>query len=114
MQIEPSVIEKVNRVFEVLDGIKRERKGMVNGKFIIKKLFSLMDMEVDIDTIKSKRTLKRYEQFWRKTMQEKEMSSYRFSDDFTFIFFSKFVCCRTHARQNVIQHLQISQMIFFA
>lgn len=71
MDVEPSVIGKVNRVFEVLNGIKTERKRMVNMRLIIKRLFPMMNLEVEIDTTKSKRTLKRYEQFWKKVMREK-------------------------------------------
>ena len=71
MDVEPSVIGKVNRVFEVLNGIKTERKRMVNMRLIIKQLFLMMNLEVEIDTTKSKRTLKRYEQFWKKVMREK-------------------------------------------
>lgn len=71
MDVEPSVIGKVNRVFEVLNGIKTERKRMVNMRLIIKQLFPMMNLEVEIDTTKSKRTLKRYEQFWKKVMREK-------------------------------------------
>lgn len=71
MDVEPSVIGKVNRVFEMLNGIKTERKRMVNMRLIIKQLFPMMNLEVEIDTTKSKRTLKRYEQFWKKVMREK-------------------------------------------
>lgn len=71
MDVEPSVIGKENRVFEVLNGIKTERKRMVNMRLIIKQLFPMMNLEVEIDTTKSKRTLKRYEQFWKKVMREK-------------------------------------------
>lgn len=71
MDVEPSVIGKVNRVFEVLNGIKTERKRMVNMRLIIKQLFPMMNLEVEIDTTKSKRTLKRYEKFWKKVMREK-------------------------------------------
>lgn len=71
MDVEPSVIGKVNRVFEVLNDIKTERKRMVNMRLIIKQLFPMMNLEVEIDTTKSKRTLKRYEQFWKKVMREK-------------------------------------------
>ena len=71
MDVEPSVVGKVNRVFEVLNGIKTERKRMVNMRLIIKQLFPMMNLEVEIDTTKSKRTLKRYEQFWKKVMREK-------------------------------------------
>ena len=71
MDVEPSVIGKVNRVFEVLNGIKTERKRMVNMRLIIKQLFPMMNLEVEIDTTKSKRILKRYEQFWKKVMREK-------------------------------------------
>ena len=71
MDVEPSVIGKVNRVFEMLNGIKTERKRMVNMRLIIKQLFPMMNLEVEIDTTKSKRTLKRYEQFCKKVMREK-------------------------------------------
>ena len=71
MDVEPSVIGKVNRVFEVLNGIKTERKRMVNMRLIIKQLFPMMNLEVEIDTTKSKRILKRYEQFLKKVMREK-------------------------------------------
>lgn len=73
MDVEPSVIGKVNRVFEVLNGIKTERKRMVNMRLIIKQLFPMMNLEVEIDTTKSKRTLKRYEQFWKKLCGRKVM-----------------------------------------
>lgn len=69
LQLIPDQFNKISDVLKLLDPIKFQRKRMIIIRFIIKKLFNMMHIDANIKITILRRTLKKYEEYWKFVMK---------------------------------------------